>query len=34
VGMGSQLFVKKDNGEFDYNQITAKLIHSITIALK
>ena len=34
VGMGSQLFVKKDNGEFDYNQITAKLIHSMTIALK
>lgn len=34
VGMGSQLFVKKDDGEFDFGQITEKLIHSMTMALK
>jgi len=34
VGMGSQLFVKNDDGEFDYAQIKEKLMHSLTIALR
>ncbi len=32
VGMGSQLFVKKANGEFDYEAIEKKLFLSIKIA--
>jgi 2-dehydro-3-deoxyphosphogluconate aldolase/(4S)-4-hydroxy-2-oxoglutarate aldolase len=32
VGMGSQLFVKKDDGEFDFDQIIEKLIQSLAFA--
>ena len=34
VGMGSQLFVKNDDGDFDYARITELLILSIAFALK
>lgn len=34
VGMGSQLFVKNDKGEFDVERISELLTHSIAIAKK
>ena len=33
VGMGSQLFVKDANGDFDYKEITEKVKTSLSIAL-
>ena len=32
VGMGSQLFVKNQDGEFDYEKITSLLSNSIQVA--
>ncbi|RLD83178.1 MAG: bifunctional 4-hydroxy-2-oxoglutarate aldolase/2-dehydro-3-deoxy-phosphogluconate aldolase [Bacteroidetes bacterium] len=34
VGMGSQLMVKKENGDFDYKAITKSMMDSISIAKK
>ncbi|CAA7194107.1 bifunctional 4-hydroxy-2-oxoglutarate aldolase/2-dehydro-3-deoxy-phosphogluconate aldolase [Chryseobacterium potabilaquae] len=34
VGLGSQLFVKNDNGEYDYRKITETVMHSIQVIQK